>query len=403
MMHSFGSKIPNFISTHFSFMSEVVRLLNKEGDVYIDRKRFELLASKWEVPIESLLKYRIAYEVDGAYEIDERVADFIAFANNDYALTSPESVQKYYHPLQQFYDNLLAAEERNDLLRICRNISRELRDFSNALESSKTRLLNEALSLQDRSEKMTPQERFMRATEIIRFYVEPLKAMVEDSDRSMLALIRMIGQLALVKMQTVIDSNVLEVLHRLRRQSDGTHEVVVAFGKKVIQELMTLRKLQKNNAILSWAISWLEHRDTSAPSHLAEPYRFQAHRKEFFFDALESLESLTRVEIPVRLPSPESLEALRRQSLHHFSATEHLKQLDLAMPVSNIFRWIYVRLERDEMLTFENYFSALSLVNNYTLSFTDQRDRLLFENHTLDVPIVHATHRDHRRNRHENV
>ena len=137
MISVYKNSVPNFICTYFRFMSDIVRMVsNRDGENYLTQEQIEPLLKRDEVPLSSLVKLKILREVDGVYEIDKRVAAFIAFSNNEYALSSPESVRKFHASLQMLRDKLMRVTEANEIVRYSDQLIAELRDFSDTLDES---------------------------------------------------------------------------------------------------------------------------------------------------------------------------------------------------------------------------------------------------------------------------
>ena len=391
-MNSHGSSIPNFVSTYFRFMSDVVRIVNKDGDSYITHEQLQLLADRDSVSITTLLKYKIARESDGVYEIDKRVANFIAFSNNEFALSSPESVKKFHFSLSALYEKLLRSTEANDIIIHSDHLISELRDFSDILDSSITRLLRDTLDLKENIEKHTPKERFDIASSIIKEYVEPLNEIIEDRPDTILPLIRDISSLAMQKSFSY-DKNIENKMRRLRFQAKHVHENTEQFGRKIISELFTLRKIKKTNSILSGAIGWLENKTTLTPKGLCNKMPIKVHSKEFFFETIEELELLLEEDIDIVTPSTEDISNNTNTSNYfHLDKTMYLTALEKALPIENIFKWIYDEMAKHNQLSYENYCITLSLLDRIDVSYSkSDRDMLMFETCELSVPIAKST------------
>jgi len=373
-------------------MSDVVRIVNKDGDNYITHEQLQLLADRDSVSITTLLKYKIARESDGVYEIHKRVANFIAFSNNEFALSSPESVKKFHFSLSALYDKLLRSTEANDIIIHSDHLISELRDFSDILDSSITRLLRDTLALKENTEKHTPQERFDIASGIIKEYVEPLNEIIEDRPDTILPLIRDISSLAMQKSFSY-DKNIENKLRRLRFQAKYVHENTEQFGRKIISELFTLRKIKKTNSILSGAIAWLENKTTLTPKGLCNKMPIRVHSKAFFFEAIEELELLLEEDIDIDTPTLEEVsKSTKIEHYFHLDKTMYLTALEKALPVENIFKWIYNEMKKHNHLSYENYCITLSLLDRIDVSYSKvDRDILVFETCDLNIPVAKST------------
>ena len=389
LMSNYGAKIPNFICKYFRFISDVVRILNRDGENHISHHELETLAERDDVPIESMLKLKIAREVDGDYEIDRRVISFIAFSNNDYALTSPESVKKFHYSLSELNDKLLQTEETNEQVMYADQLISELRDFSDTLDGSITRLLQETLELKENVREMSARERFDHASKIIKEYVEPLNEIVEDRTDTILPLVRNISILAMQKSDT-IDHNIEAKMRWLKLQTDTVHSNTERFAKKILSELFTLRKIQKTNSILTGAIGWLEKQDRLSPKGICNRYQISIHPKEFFFDAIEEIEALFEENETVIIPTIEEREEVAESHYFHLYKPEYTQKLKEHFPVDNIFRWLYDELDQRDSLTYENYCSALSLFDELQIIYSKEREVLNFDTCKLSIPIALA-------------
>lgn len=384
-----GVSIANFVSSYFRFMSDVARLINSEnGDNFIRKEDLELLADRDAVPIDSLLRLRIAKfdEESYAYVVDKRVIDFISFCNNEFALSSPEAVKKYHHSLASLYSRLIRATEANELVESATDTIRELGDFSNVLESNIQRLLDDTLRLKTEHEKMSSSERFREAGKLIHKYIEPLKEMVEDREDTILPLIRNIMSMAAQKRVTY-DRNIDNKMQRLSTQANNTHAHIENFGKKIIAELYTLRKIQRNSLILSNAITWLKEQDKMPPSKLIPIRRRTVHSKEFFFEAIEAIEAIYSSDASAYIPKV-ALQASEESPVYfHFNKEVYLKRLGEDIPIDNFFDWLYRFMEERDELTYSNYCTALSLIDNTRIKFGVERGLLDFISFNLNIPI----------------
>ncbi len=381
-----GNSILNFVYNNFGFLSDVVRVINKDGDNYISREQLHSIA-KEDTNIERLLSLKIAREVDGVYELDKRVLSFISFSHNEFALSSPESVKKYHYSLNKLYDKLLSSLEDNDIIRHGDQLISELRDFSDILEENITRLLQETLDLKENLENKSPVEQFDRASAIIKEYIEPLNEIVEDREDAILFLVRNIISLALKKSDT-LDRNIASKMRRLWLQARAVHENTESFGMQIIGELFTLKKIKKTSSVVVGAIGWLENMDDLNVRGICDKYTSGVHSAEFFFDAIELLESILEENVEVLVPTAEELRAsFDPSTYHHFDSALYLTRLREDMPVMNIFKWLYLEMQKKDELSYTNYCVALSLLDSLSLSSTKQREIIRFDTCSLDIPI----------------
>ncbi len=388
-----GTTIASFVSRYFRFMSEVVRLINKEnGDNFISKDTLDFLAQRDEVPIDNLLKLRIAkldYESDG-YIIDKRVANFISFCNNEFALSSPEAVKKYHHSLAALYDKFIHAQESNDIILYAEQMISELTDFSDMLGSNIQRLLDDTLKLKEEHKEMNPSQRFREASKLITEYIEPLKEMVEDRDDTILPLIRNIMSIASQKRITY-DVNIDNKMHRLSSQANRTHRDIEDFGKRIVSELFTLRKIRKSSMILSSAITWLKHKEQIPPSRLLPIYEQTIHSKEFFFEAIEVFDDILAANETVQISNTAIHARKDAEPYFHFDKQAYLEKLWEDMPIDNFFEWLYHFMKERGELSYPNYCKALSVIDNAKIKFGTKRDMLDFDTFNLDIPISSAT------------
>lgn len=385
-----SASIPNFICTYFRFMSDVVRIVNKEGESFITAEQLETLARRDDVPISTLLKLKIAREIDELYEIDKRVVNFISFSNNDFALSSPESVKKFHYSLSKLYDKLLRSTETNDTVRYADQLVSELRDFSDILDGSISRLLQETLELKENSQQMSARERFDHASNIIKEYVQPLNEIVEDRNDTILPLIRNISSLAMQK-STSFDRNMEIIMRRLRLQANNVHKNTELFGKQILSELFTLKKIKKTNSILSGAISWLERGYELVPAGICNRFQIKVHSKEFFFETIDDLEILLEEEKVILIPSENEIQKIKETlNYYHFDRNKYIKRIESLLPIDNIFKWIYIEMKEHKELSYKNYCVALSLLDELQVTYTKNREVITFDVCDLSIPIANV-------------
>lgn len=390
-----GVTIANFVSNYFRFMSDVVRIINNEnGDNFIRKEELYILADRDDVPIENLLKLRIAKFDDqsSAYIIDKRVVNFVSFCNNEFALSSPEAVKKYHYSLARLYDKFIRATEANDIILYAEQIISELIDFSDMLESNIQRLLDNTLRLKEQHESMSPSQRFHEVGKLIDEYIEPLKEMVEDREDTILPLIRNIMSMAAQKRVTY-DRNIDNKMHRLSMQANSTHEHIENFGKKIVSELYTLRKIQKSSLILSNAITWLKHKDQLPPGRLLPLYKKTVHSKEFFFEAIDVFDTILSSNETIQIPKEALQSSGENNPYFHFDKKAYLERLEKDMPVEDFFGWLYHLMKERGELTYPNYCTGLSLIDNVKIKFGKKRALLDFDTFNLNVPISSAKER----------
>lgn len=388
MISVYKNSVPNFICTYFRFMSDIVRMVNKDGENYLTQEQIEPLLKRDEVPLTSLLKLKILREVDGVYEIDKRVAAFIAFSNNEYALSSPESVRKFHASIQMLRDKLMRATEANDIVRYTDQLIAELRDFSDTLDESITRLLQETLLLKQNTSKQSPKERFDRASEIIREYVEPLNEMVEDRPNTLLPLVREIASVALQKSDT-FDRNIETIARRLKMQADSVHKNTELFGRKIIGELFTLKKIQRSSSVLRGAIAWLEHGDKLEQRGIAGRYNTRVHSEEFYLEAVDIFDEMIKSDEVIDMPTDTEIkQAFKGKSYFLFDKFYFMDIAREALPINNVFKWLYEEMRKKGELNYENYCDALVLLDEMNVKYSYHRDILDFDTFNLSIPIA---------------
>jgi len=385
-----SASIPNFVCKYFRFMSDVVRIVNKEGESFITAEQLETLALRDDVPIATLLKLKIAREIDELYEIDKRVVNFISFSNNEFALSSPESVKKFHYSLSKLYDKLLRSTETNDTIRYADQLISELRDFSDILDGSISRLLQETLELKENSKQMSARERFDYASNIIKEYVQPLNEIVEDRNDTILPLIRNISSLAMQKSNS-FDRNMEIIMRRLRLQANDVHKNTELFGKQTLSELFTLKKIKKSNSTLSGAISWLESKHELTPKGICNRTLIKVHSKEFFFESIDDFEVLIQEDEIVTIPSEHEIQKIRETlSYYHFDRNKYMNKIENILPIDNIFKWIYIEMKEYKELSYENYCIALSLLDELEITYTENREIITFDICNLNIPIANV-------------
>lgn len=367
-------------------MSEMVRIVNSENESFITEKQMNDFEERHDISLATLLRHRIVRELDDVYEINKSVVGFISFCNNEYALSSPESVKGHHFPLNEVYEKLLRSSESNDKIRFANQLISQLRDFSDALFSTTERLLQETLELKENSENTHPKERFDRASLIIKEYVEPLNEMIEDRENTILPLVRNISSLA-IQLSGDVDYHIANVMRNLWLQANRVHKDTERFGKQVIDELFTLKKIQKTSATISGAIAWLENIDNLEPNTVAEEYKIIIHSKEFFFETINELEELLLIDETITVPIGSEID---KELYFHFNKNLYLKRLKNDLPIDNIFYWIYKTLEEKNELNYQNYCEALSLLDEVKLKYSTDRSKIDFDEFYLDIPIVTA-------------
>ena len=383
-----NQNIVHYVYNNFKTISEMVRIVNSESESFITQEQMNLFEEKSEISRSTLLRHKIIRELDDIYELHKSVIDFISFCNNDYALSSPESVKGHHFPLNELYEKLLRASESNDKTRLANQLISQLRDFSDALSSTTEKLLQETLELKENEDSKHPKERFDRASLIIKEYVEPLNEMIEDRENTILPLVRSISSLAM-QMQGDIDYNIANIMRNLWLQANKVHKDTERFGKQIVDELFTLKKIKKTSSTISGAITWLENMDKIEPKLRVDEYKTLIHSKEFFFETVSELEELLLIEDTVSVPTKQDVDN-QKQSYFHFNKNLYMKQLKSDLPINNIFYWIYEILEEKDELNYQNYCEALSLLDEVQLRYSDERDKIDFNEFFLDIPIVKA-------------
>ena len=384
-----NKNIVHYIYNNFECMSEMVRIVNSESESFITRQQMNDFEERYEnISLATLLRHKIVRELDDIFEIHKSVIDFISFCNNEYALSSPESVKGHHFPLNELYEKLLRETDSNNRIRFANQLISQLRDFSDALSSTTKRLLQETLELKENSEDTHPKERFDRATLIIKEYVEPLNEMIEDRENTILPLIRSIGSLA-IQMSGDIDNNIANVMRNLWLQADRVHQDTERFGKQVIDELFTLKKIQKTSTTISGVIAWLENMNSLEPKVIADEYKILVHSKEFFFETINELEELLLIDETITVPVSSDINQ-DKKTYFHFNKNIYMKRLKDDLPIDNIFYWIYKILDEKDELSYQNYCEALSLLDEVNLRYSKDRGRIDFDEFYLDIPIVIA-------------
>jgi len=382
-----NQNIVHYIYSNFKCMSEMVRIVNSESESFITEKQMNDFEERYEkVSLNTLLRHKIVRELDGIYEIHKSVVDFISFCNNEYALSSPESVKGHHFPLNEVYEKLLRESDSNNRIRLANQLISQLRDFSDALFSTTERLLQETLELKENSEKTHPKERFDRASLIIKEYVEPLNEMIEDRENTILPLVRNISSLA-IQMSGDVDYHIANVMRNLWLQANRVHTDTERFGKQVIDELFTLKKIQKTSSTISGAITWLENIKNIEPKVITDEYKTLIHSKEFFFETINELEELLLIEETITIPKTLNQD---KKSYFHFNKNLYMKRLKKDLPIDNMFYWIYEILEEKNELNYQNYCEALSLLDEVNLKYSTGRSKIDFDEFYLDIPIVIA-------------
>jgi hypothetical protein len=84
------------------------------------------------------------------------------------------------------------------------------------------------------------------------------------------------------------------------------------------------------------------------------------------------------------------VEAEKPHKYFHFNQSKYLKHIEENLPVDHIYQWIYEELDKKGELTYENYCYMLSLLDQLSVHYSDNRDRLKFESFYANVPIAVA-------------
>ena len=220
------------------------------------------------------------------------------------------------------------------------------------------RLLQETLLLKQNTSKQSPKERFDRASEIIREYVEPLNEMVEDRPNTLLPLVREIASVALQKSDT-FDRNIETIARRLKIQADSVHKNTELFGRKIIGELFTLKKIQRSSSVLRGAIAWLEHGDKLEQRGIVGRYNTRVHSEEFYLEAVDIFDEIKSDEVIDTPTDTEIKQAFKGKSYFLFDKfilwIWQKRHCRLIMFSGGCMK----RWEKKEISTYENYCEML--------------------------------------------
>ena len=75
----------------------------------------------------------------------------------------------------------------------------------------------------------------------------------------------------------------------------------------------------------------------------------------------------------------------------HFDKSVYIDKLESSLPVKNIFHWIHQETKANDELSYENYCTALSLLDELHITYSKSREILIFDTCKLNIPVAEAT------------
>lgn len=389
-----GKALARFVADNFECLREIVELLNELKRDYLNQSQMMHFENVYEIPVESFIRHGLFRETQNGDFIFHNIKarEFISSCADEHSLSSPESVKKYYSSLNSIYVQLMDTDDINEKIRLCGDLTKELREFDSSLETNTSKLLREGLEIKENEKDFTFEERFKKVNNLLENYIIPLNSIIEDRQDTVLTIIRKINLYA-KNQGEILDLNYKEVLMYLALVTDETKDSILFFARKIVGELFSLEKIRKSSLSVSGAIKWLENerrQKNIVPLEIGVAEAFNIYPADDIVDTVFLMEELIDEEAETTIDEI----IIENNEKEYFIDINHFKEkIHKEGGFKDGLTFFYEELLslNDGVLEEKIYYQfckCVDILDLFELNYSESKKVLTFDGFGLEVPII---------------
>lgn len=357
--------ILHFIWNHFDLVRDLFEIQTK--DDLIRKETLALICEKHESDIrQKLLDYKIIRSVNDDFEFQTIYFNLIEFLLFEFRPLLPEEIEKYRVVISDLFRKIQddIRGDKNLLLDRIRAISNQIKEFSDSVEKSTIRLLNETRDLKANVEKIEQIEKIQRATHWIENYIAPLNTILDNNhSESISNKLLDISEYVNQKRLDFPDEGIRRQFEKLYFQLAQTTPDLVRQSKILTNELLPLmERIRTEFSIISGWIEFLQAELFRRPHVIPTPKLMKAERgfiysDTFYLNTKEYFEQFANTgDIFIE-------EGQIEVSRWLFNKDAYKDRLIDSLPIEDFFIWCQdILSQEDNPIKNEKYFALISLL-----------------------------------------
>jgi len=388
------SYIPGYVAKHIEFFKDFVITVNRKNRNYLSMDEMNKLLSAYplvgNINLDSFVENEIFNVLNNTYEMNRNVFNFVSFVAEDFAISSPESIRKYYDSIFSLFQDFYEEDNINRIIELGNHLRGELGELTDVLSNTRSKLLRETLEIKNNEEDISIRERADRASHIISVYLEPLLKLVDSHANSIPSLLRSIIVKTSAKFN-FSDTNVETELDRVKFKAEEAHSAVLGFSRDVADELFTLKKIQQDGKVVQNAVFWLEHESEEIIlSSIGEKFSIlnEVHHDEFVLQTKEIFYSEEEEKKVIKIPTKEEIASLGTTDAVHLDTDKALRKLISELPVKNFAFWLKDYLASEDALDEKNFFTFFPILKDTEYHFSKERVIVDLKDRKLNFPVI---------------
>lgn len=357
--------ILHFIWNHFDLVRDLFEIQSR--DDLIRKEILALVCEKYESDIrQKLLDYKIIRSVNDDFEFQTIYFNLVEFLLFEFRPLLPEEIEKYGVVISDLFRKIREEirGEKNLLLDRIRALSNQIKEFSDSVEKSTIRLLNETRDLKANVEKIEQVEKIQRATHWIENYIAPLNTILDNNhSESISNKLLDISEYVNQKRLDFPDEGIRRQFEKLYFQLAQTNPDLIRQSKILTNELLPLmERIRTEFSIITGWIEFLQgelfRKNHIVPvPNLMKAERGFAYSNTFYLNTKEYFEQFANTEdIFIEEDQTEVNRWL-------FNKSVYKDLLINSLPIEDFFLWCQDTLsQEDNPIKNEKYFALISLL-----------------------------------------
>jgi hypothetical protein len=359
MLRAEPKTILYFIYTYFDTVRELFETQSKEG--IIRKETLALICAKNGSDIKSrLIEYKLLKSSNDDFEIREIFYKLFEFILVEFKPLLPETIEKYNSAISELFRKI--REDINGdqtiLIERLKNLSLEIREFTEAVEKNTLRLLEESRELKANNEKLDYKSRVQKACFWIEYYILPLNKILDTTHSESVAnRLLDISEYSNQKRLNFTNDKAQMLFEKLYFQLLQTSKDLLKQSKILINELLPLiERIRTESLILSGWIKFLDNPYKVSPAMLLKPGKENPYSNQIYLNSKEYFEQFNKSDA-VFIDTEETF-----QNLWIFKKEVYKNKLKEKLPVENFFQWCFEALREEEVVTSEKFFAVTGLL-----------------------------------------
>lgn len=381
--------IVNFLAEHFDALNYLFEIQCAQG--IIPSSVFVNFANEFGHIESKLFDYKILRKAGDDAEFRGEIHALMQFLNREFTPLLPETIEKYYHSINNFYHQIQEGIGGDKTILSARilQLNHEIKGMTESIENNTVRLLEETRKLKSNVTKIDYREKVEKASFWIDYYISPLNKILDIThSSSILNKLLEISNFCNVKRLSYGDEIIRIQFERLYFMLVQSNIDLLRQSKILTNELLPLiERLRTESLILTGWIEFLKNPGKVIVPALLKNIRHNVYSDEMYFHARDYvMQFVTDKTIYIQEDPIEREMWIFRKEVYKQKLTDQL-------PVEDFFGWAISTLRNDyKKIDTDKLFSLTSLLfeHDLLLEISQDSDRTIIKTAdlTLSVPKI---------------